>query len=285
MRSAPSLSEPTKPRQGVGARIARRFGGVVRKAFAALSRPSSPQRQTAAPAARKPHTHLEQQPPRQSETQARPTPAAPPQPARPGWLARCFSVRRRPRPASRRRRQSRYVPFTPETCRGLTAEDCALLNTPLQDCDPEVLRQLLFGLAQHLVAAMPTEAGMPDAKAMFATLWDRLGAPGDATPDETPPVAPEETPAGQQQSTQQTPSHPPSHRTGAKPPRTSAAAIAASETAPDSVVPPRSGRDRRRPVRRFLRHPYGHAVRRTVPDARRRLTVRRLCYASCAGPP
>lgn len=178
----------------------------------------------------------------------------------------------------RRRGQFHDAPFTPETCPGLTAEDCKLLNTPVEDCDPEILRQLLLGLAHHLAAVLPTGAGTPDAEALFGMLWGRLAAPlADAPPDETADDAPD----GQQQAAGQAPSR----RSGGKPRPPSAAGDAVNAT-PGSMVPPRPGRDRRRSPRGFRRRDFqSENARRIVPDARQRPAVRRLCYASCAGPP
>ena len=55
--------------------------------------------------------------------------------------------------------------------------------------DPILLRLTLVVFAQHLAESLPPELGM-DAKALFSTLWDRLGFPLDqAMPDGAPAAA------------------------------------------------------------------------------------------------
>ena len=72
--------------------------------------------------------------------------------------------------------------LTPEAYPGLSPEACAILNTPLEECDPDVLRLVLCALAHHLADVLPPELGMTDGKAVFSALWGRLGAlSGDAS--------------------------------------------------------------------------------------------------------
>ena len=111
-----------------------------------------------------------------------PPPVPPPRPARPGWLARWFGRNRR-QPALLGRPpfpDSDDAPFTPQAYPGLSPEACAILNTPVEDCDPEILRLLLAVLARHIADSMRPELGL-DAETLFSTLCDRLGTvPGDS---------------------------------------------------------------------------------------------------------
>ncbi|HET8995721.1 MAG TPA: hypothetical protein VFN42_03555 [Acetobacteraceae bacterium] len=274
MTNAPALSEPfSKPRQGIGARLARGFGGVVRKAFAVLSHPRCRQPRAAAPAGGNAPASRPGQSSLSRKRQPRPAPAASvAPPARRGWLARCFGLRRGPRPASRPCR-SPDAPFTPETCPGLTAEDCAFLNTPVEDCDPEVLRQLLGALAQRIAAILPPDSGIADAQAMFAMLWTRLGAPA-AQPDAT--AAPQQQPAGQALSRR------PSRHIGSRRRRPAAATGDAGRAA---LALPGHRRRARHRVKLWDFPAGNHAPRRTAPGTGQRLGIRRLCYAARASPP
>jgi len=111
---------------------------------------------------------------------------------RAGWLARLLPRRRlQPADAALLLADS-DAPFTPETVPGLRPEICAILNTPLEDCDPEILRLLLAALAQSIADAMPPEAGMTDAGSVFSTLWSRLApALDDIGLDGPPAIAPD----------------------------------------------------------------------------------------------
>src|SRR5487761_2628686 len=109
-------------------------------------------------------------------------------------LPRPETWRRRPRPGDRAPRAG--SPFTPEAYPGLSAEACAIFNTPVEKCDSDILRLVLAALALHIADAMPPELGMTDAKAVFSSLWGRLGAdPGEARPDAPPAEAPTPAPA------------------------------------------------------------------------------------------
>ena len=152
---------------GVGARLLRRLGGAVRNVIAGgLTLAGAPRR----PVASQPgigHTvvrnaHACPVPGRASRARRPRTaaPARPPQPARPVWLARLLGRRPRPAPVSASLFPgNRDTPFTPETVPGLGPELCAVLNTPLEDCDPEIVRILLASLAQTIARSMPSEAG------------------------------------------------------------------------------------------------------------------------------
>jgi len=115
---------------------------------------------------------------------------------RPGWLARFLSLhRRRPAPVNLPLLSGDPdAPFTPETFPGLPPEICAMLNTPLEDCDPETLRVLVAAFAKTVADAMPPESGMPDVSELFSRLWGSLGAGLDAPwPDSAPPADPDAT--------------------------------------------------------------------------------------------
>jgi len=194
---------PSSQPCGVGARLLRRLGGTVCNAVAGglslagvLRRPAAPQsglghpvgRNTAAcPVPGKPPR------PRRPYTAPLAPPAQQSRPARPGWLARILGRSpARPVPAS----QTPFLddpdaPFTPETYPGLSQEFCAILNTPLEELDPEILRRLVAAFAATVARAMPPNAAMPDAASLFSTVWDRLAGVLDAaTPDAPPTDAP-----------------------------------------------------------------------------------------------
>jgi len=200
------LSSPTH--QGIGARCVRGFGGTVRSVIAggiALTgklRRQAPQSRSSGSAPRDlappdPASPGLPVPPRRPRAPRRPAAAAPVRPsesARPGRFARWFGrFRRQPTalslPASP---DCGDGDFTPETCPGLTAAQCAFLNTPVEECDPELLRLILAALAEHIVDCLPPELGL-DAEALFSTLCHRIGAAPDqaetdqAAPDQAAP--------------------------------------------------------------------------------------------------
>jgi hypothetical protein len=90
--------------------------------------------------------------------------------------------------------------FTPEACPGLSPEFCTFLNTPLEDCDPDMLRVLLAALADTLAELMPPEANIADLSPLFATLRGLAANAPDATgldplPAVPPPSKAEPVPA------------------------------------------------------------------------------------------
>ena len=127
--------------------------------------------------------------------------------------------RARPAPVTRTLFSHGNAPFSPETVPGLGPEICAVLNTPLEECDPEIVRILLASLAQTIAQSAPSEeAGMTDAQALFSTLWGRLaGALDEAAPDTWPAAAPNTWPPA-------TPNT-----------RTTAAPVAPAEASPDML--------------------------------------------------
>ena len=198
---------PSSQPCGVGARLLRRLGGTVCNAVAGglslagvLRRQAAPQSGLGHPVVRNTAAcPVPGKPPR--PRRPRTAPPAPPAPqSRPGWLARILGRSpARPVPAS----QTPFLddpdaPFTPETYPGLSQEFCAILNTPLEELDPEILRRLVAAFAATVARAMPPNAAMPDAASLFSTVWDRLAGVLDAaTPDALPPdaAAPDAPPA------------------------------------------------------------------------------------------
>lgn len=255
MPNAPSPAALlTKPHQGVGARILRRVGGAVQGVIAngialtaRLRRSAAPQPSRTAPAP---------PPPRSKRAPRPPHAATPPRPARTGWFARWFG-RKPPRAASRARTpRSRRgdAPFTPDAYPGLPPDVRDFLNTPVKDCDPDLLRFVLSVLVRHIADSLPPELGM-DAKALFASLCDRLGAPSG----EAPPAA--------------APAEPPPAPNQAQADNATAAPVPHTAGRPRPALRPPCGR------RRASRH------HRRIPAAPPPLPPRRLWYAACAGPP
>jgi hypothetical protein len=276
---------------------------VVSTAISSISR----RRRAATLASPEPIAAASSRPARPRLCRPRPTPttAAPTQPPRSGWLARWFGLQPRaaaplPRPA----RLDHDAPFTPENHPGLTAEQCAILNTRIEDCSPELLR-LIFGSFAHLVAQALADAGHPEAEAIFATISDRLsGILGDARP-ETPPPLPADPAAAIASAphSHATPAAPPGQAEPTAPapaPAASTPAIRAPQTGLATAPHPQSG-TRERPWLRdsdpawLASRPPPRAPRpRTNSDRRlrrrirtrmRRLPAPRPCYAACAGPP
>ena len=179
MCNAPHPAEPaSQTHQGVGARFFRRFGGAVRQAIAGGIALAGGRRGQAAPqAGRNPAAPQNPAPSSRPRRTRRPHAAAPPaQPIRPGWFARWFG-RHRHQPLDQGCfRGSDSGLFTPETHPGFSPDVCALLNTPIEECDPDLLCLVLAVFAGHLAGNLPPELGMTDAKAVFATLCGRFGA-------------------------------------------------------------------------------------------------------------
>lgn len=275
MSTARRPAEPTPtPHQGIGARFFCRLGSAVRSAVAggiALARsrrPSTaPHPNRTPPAAKKPRT------PRPSGA------ATPTRSARRGWIAGWLGrlpVPSRPRAAL----PDDDAPYTPETHPGFAPEVCELLNTPIEDCDPNELYIVLAVFARCLAESLPPELGM-DAQALFGRLWGRFAPPqAEATPEAPASEPPSPAPA--------TPDAPP-----ASPPIQAQAPASSDDTALPAdmlpaVLPAASAFHRRRPFSaaiRSRRHRPPERIRPRRPKARPALPARRLCYAACAGPP
>lgn len=185
------------PRYGIASRLLRRFGGAVRNVIAGGSSLAGALRRQSASQPGIGHTMarnaVARPAPRHAQSPRRPRashPVQPSLPARPGFLPRWLARRARRRAA---RISSAWfpanpdVPFTPESYPGLCPELCAILNTPLEDLDPAILRIMLESLAKTIAEIMPPEAGLTDADSVFSTLWTRLaGALEEPTPDPSP---------------------------------------------------------------------------------------------------
>jgi len=295
---------PPQSHQGVGARLVRRLGGAVHSAIVSgitlagtLRRPAVSQTSRDHAAARAP-TRRSVRVPRRPRT-AFPAPLLLPR------LLACLLTRRHRRPAAASRPQG-YSPFTPEACPQLTPKACAVLNTPLKDCDPKTLEVLFSALAQHINELMSPEAGMTDPRAALPNLWYRLSAAlGDIKPETSSPTKPEAVPTIPGNAVPDgplVPPHPP-----APPTRRSAKAsaplsgppasdrppdatitTAAPETTPDVTAPSRPLVEGGRPLANF-----GRSFRCCAQSLARRCRRPfqgssqpwRLCYAACTGPP
>ena len=187
------------------------------------------------------------------------------------------------------------TPFTPEAYPSLSPEVCAFLNTPVEDCDPDLLRVVLDMLAQHIADSVPAELGL-DAKALFAELWGSLGSELDPDrPDIPPAEAPPAPPATLKPATPDAVSPARGQGQGTEPADDAALAEgAAPDIMPDAAAPnaavPRANRSPSDRDRRVRHHRlWSVRCRRSRPRRRRAtrqpLPPRRLCYAACAGPP
>ena len=283
----PGLSSQTH--QGVGARFVSRIGGALRNAFAGLTRPRRQRRPAAPPpnagqpAARDPENSPA--PPRRRRA-PRPSPTPPPAPSpRPGWIASWFGLRRNPPAASRHQAvpDSHDGPITPEAYPHLTPEVCALLNTPVAECDPELLRLTLAVFVRHLAESLPPELGQ-DAQALFATFWDRLGAPLSQEAADAPPPDQPDAPSGSADAIPDTPS-----RRRCRTSRRKLWRTARRASPPPEAVEFRPGARCRN---RACAAADGCIAAAAPVPAERGATGSRFCrrrrrfsYAACAGPP
>ena len=254
-----------QPRQWVGARFARRLGGAVGNVIAGgialatgLRRPAAPRTGSGRTAARSVDArHAAHQ--QDAQRQPRTVPPIPsPRPVQRSRLARMLA-----RPSESAPSTHALLPFDPdapftlETIPGLCPEIRAILNTPLEDCDPEMLRVLLASFAQAVALSMPPEVGSTDAGLLFSELWGRLAeALGDASPDAPPPWAPA-NPADIAPDAQAPESDPPAAAS-------SPASAALSDARPASSYPPANPE----------RHAFPEALRilthAVMPDIARR---------------
>jgi hypothetical protein len=197
---------PSQSHQGVGARLVRRLGGAVRSAIVsgitlagALRRPapfltagSQTSRDHAAP--QDPQAPA----PRPVRVPRRPRTALPVPSLLPRLLARLLA-RHHHRPAAASRPASLNqgdAPFTPEAFPQLSPKACAVLNTPLKDCDPESLERVLSAFAQHISEVMSPESGTTDPAATLPNLWHRSStALADTKADASLSTTPEAVPA------------------------------------------------------------------------------------------
>ena len=329
--------------QGVGARLVRRLGGAVRgvivrgitlactlrrpavsrtgcdyaaaqgpeaPAPSRLPRPRLPRAPSTYPALRAWAAKQTKAPAKRAGEGAAPLP--------PPWLAHLLAARHHRRPAWPNQGD---IHFTPQAFPQLSPKACAVLNTPLKDCDPKTLKLLVSTFTQHINQVMSPEAGIADPAAAFPNLLHRLNAAladakadpslsttpesGPATPPDTVPDAPPQPPAQAPTTapTSQWTNHaprlsplPPSGPPASDQPADATTTAAAPATTPDNATPcaPLVHRSRsfRYHTRSFARRRGRHVRRcrapfpRGVRDGRRCLPPPwRLYYAACTGPP
>jgi len=183
---------PSQSPQGVGARLVRRLGGAVRSAIVCgitlagtLRRPAVPQTSRDHAAAQDPEAPSA---PSRVRVPRRPCPALPAPLSLPPLLAHRLAARRQHRPAAASRPaflNQGDKPFTPEAFPQLSPEACAVLNTPVKDCDPKTLELLVSALTQHINQVMSPEARITDPAARFPDLWHRISTALDDTKADT----------------------------------------------------------------------------------------------------
>jgi hypothetical protein len=300
------------PRQGVGARFVRRLGGAVRRAIAggitlagSLRRPAAARPGGNSPACR---DRVAPAAPRRPRAPRQAIAAAAVLPTRTGWLARCFGRGgSEPAPTGRPSFPDLDTHFTPESHPGLAPEMCAILNTPVEDCDPEILRVVFTAFAELIADALPPELRGLDGGELFSTLAGRLGsargeARQDAAPELPPEPAPETAVAAMPDAPPQTMAARPAERGTAGAADAPISSAATSDLAPDAplhsgpaIHAGRTSRHRGRSLRprhiwrarRDCLWPFRCRRLRLCRGWRNPLTppLRRLCYAACAGPP
>ena len=189
------LGRASQSRHGVGARLVRRLGGAVRSAIvggialaSALRRPAPSQTSQDHAAAQ----HPEAPPPRRVPLPRRPSAALPAPSPLPPWLAPLLARRRR-RPACLNHGDA---PFTPEAYPQLSPKACAVLNTPLEECDPKTLELLISTFTQYINQVMAPEAATADPQAALPNLWHRIStALADIKADTSFSATPQPVPA------------------------------------------------------------------------------------------
>ena len=281
--------------QGVTARVLHRFGRSVRGVIAGgIALTGRRRRSAAAPPGSNPAEPQDAAAlpsPGRKRAPRRPHAATPAPSPRPGWLARWFGPkRRRPARFAPPFPDSDDTPFTPETHPGLSPEACAFFNTPVEDCDPDLLRLMLAALAGHIAGSLPPELGM-DAEALFATLCGRFGAvPDEAGPDAQPAEGPPAEPAAAKDAEPDAPPEPPLQAPATEPVGGAALATTADADSPAAFVLPRfrPSFDDSRSFRRRRRSRVDRGrprLQRGRRDGQQHPPARLLCYAACAGPP
>ena len=157
---------PSQSHQGIGARLVRRLGGAVRSVIVrgitlagTLRRPAMPQTGRDQPAAQDPQAPA----PRHLPAPRRPSAALHVTLLPPPLLAHLLAARRHRRPAAASRPaflNQGDKPFTPEAFPQLSSKACAVLNTPLKECDPKTLELVFSTFASHINQLMSPEAGI-----------------------------------------------------------------------------------------------------------------------------
>ncbi len=185
MFTTPLTAAPTsQPRKGIGARVAggfSRLGAALRSVVTGSpSRPQSGPESRTVPDADSPPAARKARAPRQ------------PGRARKAGLARLFG--RRPVAAvPEQAREFADFEFTGEAFPELSPEARAFFDTPLEQCDPEMLGIVLGALAELIAGAMAPQEGVRDLRDVFLALSSRMeavsGEAGHAPPAALPEVA------------------------------------------------------------------------------------------------
>jgi len=186
---------PSQPHQGVGARLVRRLGGAVRSAIVSAITLTGARRRPVLPQTSQDHAaaqHPQAPVPRRVPVPHPPRAALPAPLLLPPWLPPLLARRRR-RPACLNQADT---PFTPETHPQLSPKACAVLNTPVKDCDPKTLELLVSTFTQYINQVMSPETGSMDPQAVLPNLWHRLSTTlADTDLDVSLPAAPQPVPA------------------------------------------------------------------------------------------
>ena len=181
----PTAALASQPRKGIGARVAggfSRLGAALRSVVGGgPRRPQSGSESRTIPDADGPPAARQARAPRQ------------PGRARKGRLARLFHRRRALAAVPEQSREPADLDFTAEAFPGLTPEARAFFNTPLEDCDPEVLGVVLEALAELIKGAMEPHEGMRDVQDVFLALSSRMAAVSGGA-GHAPPTAPPDGP-------------------------------------------------------------------------------------------
>jgi len=233
---------PSQSPQRVGARLVRRLGGAVRSVIVrgitlvgTLRRPAASQTSADHPQAHDPQAPA----PARLPVPPRPRPAVAALFLPPPLLAHLLAARRHHRPAATSRPaflNQGDKPFTPEAFPQLSPKACAVLNTPLKDCDPKTLEPVLSTFASHINQLMSPEAGITDLQAALPNLWHRLNAVlGDTNADTSLPATPKPVPAAPAHAIPDAPLPPP------QPPAQALPTGPATSSAKDAPCLPLSG--------------------------------------------
>ena len=212
------------------------------------------------------------------------------------------------------------VPFTPEAFPQLSPKACAVLNTPLKDCDPKTLDLVVSTFTQYVREVMSPEVATTDRAATLPHLWQRLStALDDTKADASLPATPDAAPATPTDAVPDAPvlsPHPPTHAPQTEPTKPSTTIGAprlpppvplssppttdhppdatitptAPQTTPDITAPSGSVAHGSRSSPNSGRSSPFRCCRALLPrGARDRLqclpTPWRLCHAACTGPP
>ena len=179
---------PSQSRHGVGVRLVRHLGGMVRSAIVRGITLAGARRRPAPCLTARSQTsrdHAAAQHPEDSMPSRLPLPGGP----------RLLAARRHRSPASVSRPaflNQGDAPFTPEAFPQLSPQTCAVLNTPLKDCDPKTLELVFSTFASHINQLVSPDAGITDPAATLPNLWHRIStALADTNADTSLPATPQ----------------------------------------------------------------------------------------------